>query len=86
MPQQRSKERKESRRVSLENLPEDVLCQIIKRLGLYDKIRLQLVSRKLHALLLSPPPGEGLWGECDLSVHFEKFIKKCGYVKPEVRR
>ena len=53
--------------MSFDCLPEDVLLQIIRPLELMDKIRLQLVSAKLYALLLSPPPGEGLWGEFDLS-------------------
>ena len=70
------------RRVSLETLPEDVLCQIIRKLDLYDKIRLQLVSRKLHALLAKPPPGDGLWGSCNLSVHFGGYK----YLKPDVSR
>ena len=55
-------------------LPNDVLCRIIEKLTLHDKIRLQLVSRKLHDLLMRPPSGEGLWGECDLSAEFSKFV------------
>ena len=82
MAQQRDKEKKKMRRVSLEDLPDHLLCQTIGRLDLYDKIRLQLVSRKLHALLTKPPPGDGLWGSCNLSVHFGGYK----YLKPNVSR
>ncbi len=51
-------------------LPDELLCQIMKHLDFWDKIQLQLVCRKLNALLMSPPPGEGVWGECDLSTDF----------------
>ena len=86
MSEQQSREKKETRRISLEALPEDLLCQVIRRLNLYDKIRLQLVSKKLHALLLSPPPGEGLWGNCNLSLQFEKFVRARRFNEPEVSR
>ncbi len=67
-------------------LPVDVLCQITKQLEFDDKLQLQLVSRKLHALLLRPPPGEGLWGDCDLSAVFGERLGKRGYIDPMVRR
>ena len=51
-------------------LPDEILCQMIKHLDFQDKIQLQFVCRKLNALLMSPPPGEGLWGKCDLSTDF----------------
>ena len=56
---------------SLEVLPIDVLCQIVKHLELHDKLRLQLVCRKLNALLISPPQGESLWGEFHLPATFK---------------
>ncbi len=70
--------------VTLHSLPQDVLCNIIKQLGLHEKAWLQLVSKKLYALLLSFPPEEGVWGECHLS-DFSNSVNPCGSVKHEVR-
>ncbi|CAL5229320.1 g12626 [Coccomyxa viridis] len=59
---------------SLAVLPDDLLCHIIAKTTLHDKIRLQLVSKKFRALLMMPPSGEGLWGQCDLSAVFSGFM------------
>ena len=74
------------RRISLEALSDDLLCQIIRQLDLYDKIRLQLVSRRLHGRLLRPLPGEGLWGRCNLSRTFKRFVKARQHIRAEVSR
>ena len=63
-----------------------MLCQIVKQLDLDDKLQLELVSRKLHALLLRPPSGEDLWGECNFSVVFAECLGKRGYIDPMLRR
>ena len=84
--QQRSITKNRMRPGNLECLPVGVLCQITKQLEFDDKLRLQLVSRKLHDLLLRPLPGEDLWGECDLTAVFGKRLGKRGYIDPMVRR
>ncbi len=71
---------------ALECLPEDVLCQIIKHLSWHDKCQLQLVSRKLYAVMLNPPEGEGLWGECDLSALLSEHVKEDHFIEAAVRR
>ena len=60
---------------SLDCLPEEVLLQIIRSLDLKDRIRLQLVCTELCALLLSRPPGEGLWGNVDLSYEMSHCVE-----------
>ena len=70
---------------ALQALPEEVLCQIISRLEFRDKLRLQLVCKKVHGLLIRPPPGEGLWGECNLSAEI-RCIEEQGFIDPIVRR
>lgn len=68
---------------NLAALPIDVLCQVVKYLEIHDKLRLQLVCTKFYALLISPPPGEGLWGEC----HLPTDVSCAGdYTDPVVRR
>ncbi len=66
-------------------LPEETLCQIVRQTDFQDKIQLQRVSRKLNALLMSPPPGEGLWGECDLTTDFNGAEEEISNA-PEMRR
>ncbi len=72
--QQLTGEKKEMELNSLAVLPDDLLCHIIAKTTLHDKIRLQLVSKKFRALLMMPPSGEGLWGQCDLSAVFSGFM------------
>ena len=53
--------------------------------SVFDQAGLHLVSSKLYDLLLSPPPGEGLWGDCSLSVVFTKSVDRRADISPEVR-
>ena len=45
-------------------LPDDVLCLVLRHIDFQGKYSMQLVCRRFHALLSSPPPG--LWGKMDL--------------------
>ncbi len=71
---------------SLDKLSEDLLYRIVHLLGLHDKIRLQLVSKKLCAVLMRAPPGEGLWGFCDLTETFSNLVAQDGCIDPGARR
>lgn len=66
-------------------LPEEVLCQIIKHLNVHNKLRLQLVCKRVYAMLSISPPGQGLWGECHLSAEFD-CIEEQGFIDPVGRR
>ena len=78
------KERNQLGPDNLQALPEELLCQIVKHLDFHTKLRLQLVCKRLYALLDCPPSGQGLWGECDLSADFGCVDQ--GFVDPGVRR
>ncbi len=86
MSQQRDRAKNGMGFASLERLSEDLLYRMVHMLGLRDKIRLQLVSTKLYALLMKAPPGEGLWGFCDLTETFSNFVAQNGCIDPGARR
>ena len=47
-------------------LPNDILKRITRGLSLQERCSLELVDKRLHALLRYPLPSEGIWGTCDL--------------------
>ena len=47
-------------------LPDDVLSHVLQHLYFQEKCTLQLVCRRLNALLSSPHPG--LWGQLNLVI------------------
>ena len=81
----RCKERNQLGPDNLQALPEEIVCQIVKHLEFRTKLRLQLVCKRLYALLSCPPSGQGLWGECHLSADLS-IVGEQGFMDPLMRR